>query len=62
MILRNLTSTEQTLTDGGTVKTVSPLGLVSVTPDVGFHLLAHRPGVWVAEQPIVPPPPPSSPR
>jgi hypothetical protein len=62
MILRNLTSTPQTVSDGTTLKTVSPMGLISVSHDVGFQLLTHKPTVWVAEQAIVPPPPPSSPR
>jgi hypothetical protein len=60
MILRNLTSTPQTVSDGPTVKTVSPLGLVAVTPETGFRLLSHQPAVWVTEQALVPPPPPSA--
>ena len=60
MILRNLTSTSQTVSDGTTVKTVSPLGLVAVTPETGFRLLTHAPAVWVTEQPLIPPPPPSA--
>lgn len=57
MILRNLTSHAQTVSDGVTVKTVSPMGLVAVSAEVGFQLLAHKPGVWVAEQAIIPPAP-----
>ncbi|MDP1827160.1 MAG: hypothetical protein Q8L48_28060 [Archangium sp.] len=57
MILRNLTSTEQTLSDGVDVKTVSPLGLVAVSAETGFRLLASSPKVWSSEQPLIPPPP-----
>jgi hypothetical protein len=57
MILRNLTSTDQTVSDGPTVKTVSPLGLVAVSIDTGFILLAASPRVWRSEQSLIPPPP-----
>lgn len=60
MILRNLTSTEQTVTDGPDVKTVSPLGLVAVSAETGFRLLASGPKVWGSEQALIPPPPPSA--
>lgn len=58
MILRNLTSTEQTVSDGTTVKTVSAAGLVAVSTEVGFKLLASDPKVWSSEQPLIPPAPP----
>ena len=57
MILRNLTSTEQTVSDGTTVKTVSPAGLVAVSPETGFRLLAADPRVWSSELPLIPPAP-----
>jgi hypothetical protein len=57
MILRNLTSNEQTFNDGPQVKTVAPQALVAVTPETGALLLTQLPHVWVAEAPIVPPPP-----
>jgi hypothetical protein len=60
MILRNLTATNQTVNDGVEVKTVSPLGLVSVSAETGFRLLASNPKVWSSEQALIPPPPPSA--
>jgi|GEM_PF-4842997 hypothetical protein len=60
MILRNLTPDAQTVSDGVELKTVSPLGLVKVSPETGFRLLAEHPRVWVTEQVLVPPPPPVS--
>ena len=57
MILRNLTSNEQLVTDGANLKTVSPQGLVAVTNETGFKLLAASPLVWSSEQPLIPPPP-----
>jgi hypothetical protein len=57
MILRNLTTTPQTLTDGPELKNVSPQGLVVVSPEKGFELLTHHPEIWMVEQAIVPPPP-----
>ncbi len=62
MILRNLTTTQQTVSDGTAVKEVSPLGLVAVSSETGFALISSFPAVWVTEQAIVPPAPPSSPR
>ena len=49
MILRNLTSTDQTVSDGDAIKTVTPLGLVAVSAEVGS-----------SEQPLVPPAPASA--
>jgi hypothetical protein len=57
MILRNLTPQPQKVSDGLEVKEVSPQGLVSVTPETGFHLLTEFPKTWVVEQALVPPPP-----
>lgn len=57
MILRNLTSNEQLVTDGPHQKTVSPQGLVAVTNETGFKLLTASPAVWSAEQPLIPPAP-----
>ena len=57
MILRNLTSNEQLVTDGPNLKTVSPQGLVAVSSETGFKLLTASPTVWVAEQPLIPPAP-----
>ena len=60
MILRNLTTTDQTVSDGDATKTVTPLGLVAVSSEVGFRLLASAPRVWSSEQALIPPPPPSA--
>ena len=60
MILRNLTSTDQIVNDGAEVKTVAPLGLVSVSAETGFRLLASDPKMWSSEQALIPPPPPSA--
>lgn len=57
MILRNLTSNEQVVTDGPSLKTVSPKGLVAVSNETGFQLLSSSPTVWIAEQPLIPPAP-----
>lgn len=57
MILRNKSTTEQTVSDGPSVKTVPPAGLVSVSSETGFHLLASSPNVWISEQALIPPAP-----
>jgi len=57
LILRNLTSNEQVVTDGPDLKTVSPKGLVAVSSETGFALLTTSPTVWSAEQPLIPPAP-----
>ena len=57
MILRNVTSKEQLVTDGPHQKTVSPQGLVVVSNETGFKLLTVSPAVWSAEQPLIPPAP-----
>jgi hypothetical protein len=62
MILRNLSSEVQVLQDAdGTVKTVRPNTLVTVSESVGFRVLAHQPKTWVVEPVLIPPPPPASP-
>lgn len=60
MILRNLTTTDQIVNDGVEVKTVSAMGLVSVSPETGFRLLSSSPKTWSSEQALIPPPPPSA--
>lgn len=60
MILRNLSSTPQTVSDGTAVKEILPLGLVAVTPETGVRLLSTSPAVWITEQALIPPPPPSA--
>jgi hypothetical protein len=57
MILRNKSTTEQTVSDGPHMKTVPPAGLVSVTSETGFQLLATSPNIWISEQALIPPPP-----
>jgi len=57
MILRNKSATEQTVADGMNVKQVPAAGLVSVSNELGFQLLAAAPAVWSSEQPLIPPPP-----
>lgn len=57
MILRNLSSTEQIVSDGSAVKTVSPLGLVAVSTETGFKLITSSPAVWSSEQALIPPAP-----
>lgn len=59
MILRNLTPDAQVVHDGPVQKEVSPRGLVQVTTETGFALLAEAPLVWASEQALVPPPPSS---
>lgn len=61
MILRNLSAHSQKIADQGELKDVSPAGLVAVSAETGFRLLASAPAVWVTEQALVPPPPPASP-
>lgn len=57
MILRNKSTTEQTVSDGQHLKTVPPAGLVSVSSETGFQLLASSPSIWISEQALIPPPP-----
>lgn len=59
MILRNLSSQVQVLQDAdGSLKTVRPNTLVTVSDVVGFRVLAHQPQIWVNEPVLIPPPPP----
>ncbi|MEW5739235.1 MAG: hypothetical protein AB1938_09940 [Myxococcota bacterium] len=61
MILRNLSSEVQVLQDtDGSLKTVRPNALVTITDVVGKRALAHQPKVWAAESVLIPPPPPAS--
>lgn len=57
MILRNQSPAEQTVSDGATQKTVPAAGLVAVSNETGFRLLAASPAIWVSEQPLIPPAP-----
>ncbi len=57
MILRNVSTNEQVVTDGSNLKTVSPKGLVAVSNETGLQLLSASPTVWSAEQPLIPPAP-----
>ena len=59
MILRNLSTMDQTVSDGDAKKTVAPLGLVAVSTEVGSELLASAPRVWSSEQALIPPAPPA---
>lgn len=58
MILRNVSSNPQTVTDGPQVKAVGPQELVNVSQETGMSLLTQQPKVWMAEAALVPPPPP----
>jgi hypothetical protein len=57
MILRNQSAIDQTVSDGPTLKTVPPAGLVAVSNETGFQLLTTHPQVWISEQPLIPPAP-----
>jgi len=59
LILRNQSQVEQIVHDGPQEKRVAPDSLVSLSQETAMRLLVHFPRVWVAEQALVPPPPPS---